>query len=206
MAVAAGSALHARFLGNAAVEITDGTFTLLTDFPYQSGAFGYMTYDPALVAPRPHSACLFTHAHADHFEPDLVGRIGCSVVGPASVESRARGVKVIPLAAKIRLAPLTITPVRTSHGSEEHDSYLVEWNGLRLYFTGDTDDLAELRGQRRLDALFITPWLLARARAAGALPAAKKVVIYHHRDGERVDGCEACIVPRQGQMVEIPAR
>ena len=46
--------LSARFIGNAAFEITDGEFTLLTDFPYQSGAFGYMTYDPAEVARRLH--------------------------------------------------------------------------------------------------------------------------------------------------------
>jgi beta-lactamase family protein len=198
--------LRIRFLGNAAVEITDGSFTLLTDFPYRSGAFGYMTYDLGEIARRPRSVCLFTHAHADHFEPDLVRRIGCTVVGPASIESRVAGSKTVPLARKMLLAPLTILPVRSEHGSEEHDSYLVEWSGLRLYFTGDTDSTVELEQQKGLDVLFLTPWLLAKARAAKTLPQARRIVIYHHRAGERVEDCAACLVPRQGQTFEISAQ
>ena len=36
-----------EFIGNAAFRITDGTTTLLTDFPYRSGASGYMSYEAA---------------------------------------------------------------------------------------------------------------------------------------------------------------
>jgi hypothetical protein len=32
--------LEIRFIGNMAFSITDGKTTLLTDFPYRSGAFG----------------------------------------------------------------------------------------------------------------------------------------------------------------------
>ena len=35
--------LNARFIANMAVEITDGTVTIVSDFPYQSGYGGYMT-------------------------------------------------------------------------------------------------------------------------------------------------------------------
>lgn len=37
--------LEARFIGNMSYVITDGTTTLFTDFPYQSGCSGYMAYD-----------------------------------------------------------------------------------------------------------------------------------------------------------------
>ena len=66
----------------------------------------------------------------DHFEPSLVGKIGCTVVGPSNVESKLADVKTVPLSVRISLPPLTIKPVRTEHGPEEHDSYLVLWNGL----------------------------------------------------------------------------
>jgi hypothetical protein len=195
--------LHARFIGNAAVEITDGPFTLLTDFPYESGAFGYMAYDPAEIHPRANSVCLFTHAHADHFAPALVGRIGCAVIGPPSVSSKVSGLKVLPLEPTISIGPLVVTPVRTDHGSEPHDSYRVNWKGLSIYFTGDTDSTAEVSRQGRLDALFITPWLLAKTPAAGVLPEAARVVIYHHRAGEKVEPCLSCLVPRQGQSFSM---
>jgi hypothetical protein len=37
--------LTATFIGNMAFAITDGATTLYTDFPYESGVFGYMAYD-----------------------------------------------------------------------------------------------------------------------------------------------------------------
>jgi len=195
--------LHARFIGNAAVEITDGSFTLLTDFPYQSGSFGYMTYDSAELYPRSNSVCLFTHAHADHFAPPLVRKIGCAVIGPVSVSSSVGRLKVLPLEPTISIGPLVVTPVRTDHGSEPHDSYRVNWKGLSIYFTGDTESASELSRQGRLDALFITPWLLAKARAAGLLPEASLVVVYHHRAGEKIEPCPSCLIPRQGQSFDL---
>jgi hypothetical protein len=184
--------LQARFLGNAAFEISDGKTTLLTDFPYRSGAFGYMEYDAKELSARPQSVCLITHAHADHFEAGLVAQIGCRVVDASSA---ARG--------DIRLPGISIRPVQTEHAGIAHYSYLVEWKGLRLYFTGDTESTVELAKQGPLDALFITPWLLASARTAKALPETPRVVVYHHKAGEQVPAGPGCIVPRQGEVIEI---
>jgi hypothetical protein len=57
---AAANKLHFKFIGNQAFLITDGNTTLLTDFPYTSGAFGYMTYD-------------FTAPHVDDIFPNPNG-------------------------------------------------------------------------------------------------------------------------------------
>ena len=192
-ATTAGPVLSARFLGNAAFELSDGEATLLTDFPYRSGAFGYMEYDPKELSARPHSICLITHAHADHFEASLVAKIGCRLVDPAAAAG----------GEDIRLQGITIKPVRTEHAGIAHFSYLVEWKGLRLYFTGDTESTVELARQGPLDALFITPWLLEAARAANALPDTPRVIVYHHQAGEKVPAGPGGIVPRQGQVIEI---
>jgi hypothetical protein len=201
---AAAATLSARFLGNEAFEISDGKTTLLTDFPYRSGAFGYMEYAPAEVRERKDSLCLITHAHADHFDAALAAKVGCRVLGPPPVLAGVPEQKAIQETGTVRFAGLAVTPVRTGHGDAPHFSYLVEWAGLRLYFTGDTEDPAELSRQERLDALFISPWLLAAARTAGQLPPSSLVIVYHHQASEKVADCSgSCVVPRPGQTLVI---
>ncbi len=196
--------LSARFLGNEAFEITDGTTTLLTDFPYQSGAFGYMEYDRRELGERKDSLCLITHAHADHFDASLAAKVGCKVFGPPSVLAKVPKDSALAADTTLRFGDFTITPIRTDHGAEPHFSYLVESSGLRLYFTGDTEQTSELATQGRLDVLFISPWLLKSAPASGDLPSAARIVVYHHQAGKSVSDCSgSCLVPRQGQSIEI---
>ena len=190
--------LHAEFLGNAAFRITDNDMTLFTDFPYESGTFGYMEYDPSELVLRTQAFCIFTHAHADHFAPALLGKVGCTVIGPESVLKSATSQKAIALSEKIDLPNMSIFPVKTEHG-KDHFSYRVVWHGKSLYFTGDTDSIDELKQQAPMDVLFITPWLLEKAQASQALPKTSKIIIYHHRTGESVDACSQCVVPSQGQ-------
>ena len=49
----------------------------------------------------------------------------------------------------------------------------------------------------------LTPWLLAKARATGSLPTARKIIIIHHRSGERIEGCNSCLIPSRGQTFEL---
>lgn len=182
---AAAGELRFRFIGNEAFEITDGDQTLLTDFPYESGYSIYMDYPESEIHRRENSVCLITHTHRDHFEPSLVGAIGCKVVGPAG--------------EVVELGNLTVRPVRTPHRDLEHYSYLVEWQGLRLFFVGDTE--ADEQVPDELDVLFVSPWLLSELEAAGRRPA-REVVVYHHTADERVQ-CDGCRVPRQGETFVI---
>jgi len=197
------TSLHAEFIGNEAFRITDGNVTLFTDFPYESGAFGYMKYDDSKLQAVDHSYCLFTHAHSDHFNAALLSKIGCTVIGPESVLTLAKGSRTIALSKEIDLNELTITPMKTDHGVAEHYSYLVEWHGKRLYFSGDTESTSELKSLHSVDVLFVTPWLWKLAQAQNALPAAKRMIIYHHRAGEKVDSCSRCIVPTQAQAFDF---
>jgi L-ascorbate metabolism protein UlaG (beta-lactamase superfamily) len=205
-ATAGAAPLTARFIGNEGFELTDGKTVVLTDFPYDSGAFGYMTYGKDELRERKGSLCLITHAHADHFDAALAAKVGCRVLGPPSVLAKVPADRALSAGAgaPIRFGSAAITPVRTGHGDEPHFSYLLEWDGLRLYFTGDTDGAAELSRQGPLDALFISPWLLSESRKAGKLPKAARVFVYHHQATEKVADCSgACTVARQGEIYEI---
>ena len=198
--------LTARFIGNMAFAITDGSTTLLTDFPYQSGAFGYMRYPAAEVAPGLGPAvCLITHGHLDHFDPSLFAKMDAKVIAPPTLAATLPGDRVIPFAPRIVWRDIVIEPRKTPHGTIEHSSYLVTWHGRRLYFTGDTDRFDDLVSQRRLDAAFVSPWLLQATVEKGVRIDAKRIVVYHHRAAETVPPLPGAlvIVPKQGETLAL---
>jgi L-ascorbate metabolism protein UlaG (beta-lactamase superfamily) len=205
-ATAAGVALQATFIGNMAVHLTDGKVALLTDFPYESGAFGYMAWSREAVPAGPRPLCLFTHSHKDHFSAALVREHCGSVLGPADVAKAAAGAAALEMKPEVRWEGLVIRPLATPHAGLEHYSYLVEWQGRRLYFTGDTEDLAALLAARDLDAAFVSPWLLDAAAKEGARVDARQVVVYHHRADQSVPPAEGRTVPRQGQALRFEPR
>jgi len=188
-----------------AVHITDGTTALVTDFPYGGGYGGYMQWSPALVPKGPKPLCLVTHSHRDHFLPALAAESCAQILGPKDVVGAAK-VPALALGTEVRQGPVVIRPVATPHASLEHYSYVVEWGGQRLYFTGDTDDTAALLAARGLDVAFVSPWLLRAVQRGGKRIDARRVVVYHHQDGEVVPPFQDRIVPTQGQVLRLSKR
>jgi L-ascorbate metabolism protein UlaG (beta-lactamase superfamily) len=207
-AAAQSPPLQIQFIGNEAVAVSDGRLLLVTDFPYQSGAFGYMRYEPSALDPAGRSVVLLiTHRHDDHFDPRAVRDTSWRVLAPAEVARRLPSGLVLPLDTVVSVGGATVRPIATSHhnGAVEHYSYLVEWAGRRLYFVGDTEDPAALLAQRHLDVAFVSPWLWKAVRNRNARIDARQVVIYHHRTGETVPGCTGtCRVPSQGERWTLP--
>ena len=194
------SGLNARFIANMAVEITDGTVTIVSDFPYQSGYSGYMNYDPLEIrSPRALTLALITHRHADHWEPQLFAKTDWKVVGPADVTAGIPPGRVVALSGRITFGAAVIEPLETPHAGIGHFSYVVTWHGKRLFFSGDTESSDRLLATKNLDVAFLSPWLYRSVKEKGGVDA-KRVVIYHHRAGEPVPDCqERCSVPRQGE-------
>lgn len=204
LAVPGPDSLRVTFIGNAAVEITDGEWTLVSDFPYRSGAFGYMEYDTAAVRPSGPVLALITHGHDDHFDRARFAGLGWALVGPPSVTAGLDG--VVPLdAGRAVFGPVHVQAFPTPHGDVPHFSYLVEWHGARFFFSGDTGDPGPLVAATELDVAFVTPWLGAELRALDAHVDARRIVVYHHRNGESV-ACDGCVVPRQRYTLRIPVR
>jgi len=196
--------LKARFIGNEAFEITDGKVTLLTDFPYHSGAFGYMKYRFEDVKPTGKVLCLITHRHEAHFNAAPLKKTDWFLMGPTG---RVRGMepsRIVPLEGLVRFEGIEIRPVKTPHGDLEHYSYWVRWHGQRLYFSGDTEILDALLGVGKLDVAFVSPWLLESWQATGGPQGVGKVIVYHHRPDEKIQPCDVCVVPEQGDTIEIP--
>jgi L-ascorbate metabolism protein UlaG (beta-lactamase superfamily) len=197
-AAAEPAEIRARFIGNMALQLTDGRVTLRTDFPYESGYSGYMTWNQTLVPAAPGEAlCLVTHSHRDHFLATRATSFCQKLVGPADVTA-ALPDRALPMGATVSFGPVVIVPLATPHAKLEHYSYRVEWSGLRFYFTGDTEDPGELLRQRDLDAAFVSPWLLRAATKGGRRIDARRVVVYHHQADESVPEIQGRELPRQG--------
>ncbi len=204
-------ALEARFIGNMAFAITDGTTTLFTDFPYESGYSIYMEYDADEIRSTTADAvALITHRHGDHWDRLLFERTGWRVIAPEDAlhgVASGRIVRALPVAparATFTAGPLTIDALPTPHANMGHYSYLVSWHGRRLYFTGDTDSPDQLLAMTDLDVAFVSPWLFERAARAGRRIDARRIVIYHQTADAAIKGChEPCRVPKQGETLNF---
>ena len=197
--------LEARFVGNMAFAVTDGTVTLMSDFPYQSGYSVYMEYDAREIRSTTSSTLsLITHRHGDHWEPALFAKTGWKVAGPADVTSGIDAGRIVPIRnGAASFGPIQIEAIATPHASIGHHSYIVTWHGRRLYFSGDTESAASLMSARNLDVAFVSPWQYRAALKLGRIDA-KRIVIYHHQAGERIHECrDTCSVPRQGEILRF---
>jgi L-ascorbate metabolism protein UlaG (beta-lactamase superfamily) len=202
--------LRATFIGNMAFAITDGRTTIYTDFPYQSGYAGYMTYDFASVPKAPGALCLVTHGHLDHFDPSLFAKMDAKLIAPSSVEAKVPADRTIPFAPKMHYRVVEIEGLTTPHGHApgtyvDHASYLVTWHGRRLYFTGDTESADQLLAMKNLDYAFVSPWLLEAVEERKGRIDARVVVLYHHRADTKVSAAPNRIVPKQGETLTLEA-
>ncbi len=199
--------LEFRFIGNMAFAISDGKVTLYTDFPYESGAFGYMKYDLKDVKISKNGFCLITHSHRDHWAAELFQPLNLKLIGPPDVLRGVDPSHVVPFAKEIQYEGIRVQAFPTPHGHNiTHYSYLVIWHGVRMYFTGDTEELETLLSMKDLDAAFISPWLAQALSEKKQSVDAKRIFVYHHADGENVVPLEKSIAPKQGQVIRIPFR
>jgi hypothetical protein len=81
----------------------------------------------------------------------------------------------------------------------------VEWQGQRLYFSGDTEETAALLEARDLDVAFVTPWLLEAVAKAGARVDARRIVTCHQQPSSAGQPLPDS-VPTQGEVLRLPSR
>jgi L-ascorbate metabolism protein UlaG (beta-lactamase superfamily) len=198
------SSLSVRFIGNEAFVITDGRSTIVTDFPYRSGAFGYMAYERP--APFPGKVlALITHRHLDHFDPSEWRDSSWSILGPREVTEALSIGHRRALDSVVTFGSFVIRPIRTPHSDTEHYSYLIDWGTLRLFLSGDTEDPASLLAAEGVTHAFLTPWLWTTLVRGAHRPRGWEVIIQHHTAGQRPPSCEGCWLPRQNESRVLTA-
>lgn len=102
-----------------------------------------------------------------------------------------------------------VHPSATPYKDAPHASYLVQWNGRRIWFSGLTEDPTALLAATDIDLAFVNPALCMAIEKAGRVINAKTVVVYHLPAGEGVGEmsvpCERCkvVMPWPGEVIQL---
>ena len=156
---------------------------------------------------------LITHIHKDHLAPDLVAALKqgkTKVMAPPSVvEQLGYGIAISNgdtteiLGIGIEAIPAYNTTAERLkfHPKGRDNGYVLSKKGVRLYISGDTEDVAEMRSLEDIDIAFICmnlPFTMTVQQAASAVNEFKPgiVIPYHYRgkpDMSDVDAFEQLV-------------
>jgi len=203
--VVSAQELSVQYIGNAGVILSDSTTSLLIDLPYESGAFGYMQYDPELLQPSGGTVSVITHDHADHFDPSLFMAHGSwRIIGPPSITETIPPDRVLS-GDSVTVGAFLISAISTPH-SADHRSYRIRWRSRVFHFAGDTDSAASIPIEPHLDILFVTPWLQCALQQAGRERSWDRAVLYHHQPDASDEICGDATRLEQGARLTLSAQ
>lgn len=176
---------HIHWLGHASFRIEDGAAQIYID-PWKL---------PAL-APKA-AVVLVTHGHSDHFSPGDIARIeqpDTVFVAPADVAAKLKGRRVVIAASGGTFAagPIKVEAVPAYNVGKPFHPRASGWlgyivtlsNGSRVYHSGDTDAIPEMRALANIDVAMMpcggTYTMTAAEMAAAANGFKPKVLIPMH--------------------------
>lgn len=194
-----------HFIGNCGLHMTDGNIDVYMDFPYKSGAFGYMEYDKSFLDSIPeNSIFIFTHKHADHYSKKVLKTIIKERNGKAFTQWKSRKLKKF----SNTISDFDVQLVKTKHRfSLKHNSILLTWHGKRLFFSGDTEDPKILERFNNIDLAFISPWLYKYGQNRNIRIDAKKTALYHLYPSNKIDdeyASDLLVLKNQGEIITLP--
>jgi len=169
---------------------------------------------------------LITHEHGDHFDaPTLSGIVQDNTVVMATATVRKQmneklGAQTQALAngQSKDIAGLTVeaipaynlTPERLKfHPKGIGNGYVLTLGGKRVYISGDTEDIPEMKALKNIDAAFVCmnlPYTMTVDQAAGAVKAfAPKIVYPYHSRGSDLSRFKKEVESAPGTQVRILA-
>lgn len=193
-----------RFIGNCGLHMTDGELNVYVDFPYESGAYGYMEYDSEeLGAVKENSIFLFTHTHNDHHSKTALKEILKSKGGEKFTQWNLSKLRKLG----DTISGFSIEPLKTKHRfTIRHCSYLITWHGKRIYLSGDTESAETIGMQEDIDLAFVPSWILLNAQENDIDIDAKRFAVYHLYPDEMFENempKNVELMEEQGEMVLV---
>ncbi len=162
--------------------------------------------DPSLV--------LITHQHGDHFHPETLKAVmtdNTKIILPQSVadllpeDFNKENLIILANDETHDIMDMTITAIPMYNLREEAldfhpkgrgNGYVIEKNSYRVYISGDTEDIPEMRNLKDIDLAFVCmnlPYTMTPESAASAVSdfKPKTVVPYHFRGTEGFSDIDA---------------
>jgi L-ascorbate metabolism protein UlaG (beta-lactamase superfamily) len=152
----------------------------------------------------PADLILLTDIHGDHMDPKFLPKVsksGTVILAPAAVAETIKTAMVIHNGETQRVGPFTIEaipmyniqrgpgPGKLFHDKGRGNGYVVTYGGTRFYFSGDTENIPEMRALQNIDVAFVCmnlPYTMPPEEAAEAVRAfhPKIVYPYHYRGSD----------------------
>ena len=145
---------------------------------------------------------LITDIHGDHMAPKIIAGLqksGTVILAPEAVAKTVTDAKVIRNsetqqvgAWKIEAIPMYNLKRGPSEGKLYHDKgrgngYVLSYGGKRIYISGDTENIPEMRALKNIDVAFVCmnlPYTMTPEEAAEAVRAFHPKVVYpYHYKG-----------------------
>lgn len=161
---------------------------------------------------------LVTDIHQDHLDPAAIAKVrkpGAPVVAPAAAAEKIEQAVVMSNGERRTVAGVEIeavpmynlqrgpAPGQLYHTKGRGNGYVVTLGGRRLYFSGDTECIPEMRALRKIDVAFLAmnlPYTMPPSEAADCARAFKPRVVYpYHYRGSNLDEFTAAL---QGEPIE----
>ncbi len=145
----------------------------------------------------PKSDCiLITHEHGDHFSPETISFLSKddtrTILNPSSQQKLGYG-EVISNGGSMRVGPFSmqavpaynVTEGRTQfHPKGRDNGYILDFDGLRIYVSGDTEPTPEMYNFGPVDIAFLSanqPYTMTPAQCVeAAMILEPKVLIPYH--------------------------
>jgi L-ascorbate metabolism protein UlaG (beta-lactamase superfamily) len=154
---------------------------------------------------------LITDIHGDHHDPKTLAAVRApesAIIVPAAVAEKMGAdkgnAKVLANGEKTKVGDIEIEAVpmynltadrKNFHTKGRGNGYVVTLGGKRIYISGDTEDIPEMRGLKNIDAAFVCmnlPYTMEVDKAASAVLEFKPKVVYpyHYRGKEGMSDVE----------------
>ncbi len=159
--------------------------------------------ESAMEGIPPPDLILITDIHGDHHNPNTLEIIGTSetlYVVPQAVADKMSNKKVEVLAngsetkfngIKVKAIPMYNLPENADsrHTKGRGNGYIITLGGVRIYISGDTEDIPEMLALKNIDIAFVCmnlPYTMSVDQAANAVLQFKPSVVfpYHYRGSD----------------------
>ena len=145
---------------------------------------------------------LVTDIHGDHMDRakiDLLKKPGTVVVASAAVAKTITEAQTIANGEKKTVAGIEIeavaaynlqrgpAPGQLFHDKGRGNGYILTIGGKRLYFSGDTECIPEMKALRNIDVAFVCmnlPYTMTPGEAAGCVNGFKPKIVYPYHYGQ----------------------
>ena len=169
---------------------------------------------------------LVTDIHGDHLDAEKIGQLrkeGAPVVAPAAVAEQAgdavQGITVIANGETKTVAGVSIQavpmynlergpePGQLFHTKGRGNGYVLTLGGKRVYFSGDTECVPEIRALENIDVAFMTmnlPYTMPPSEAADCVKAFQPAIVYpYHFRGSDLNEFSSALASESNIEVRV---